>query len=736
MTNLARSTMLVVPVATIAMSLSTLAVAQQPPNTPLASVANEAKQYPDGSRLQQEYEFPNQPLSVPVARNGARSAIIGFAGAAQAQANLPDGFALLPGKTSRIETPSSTPVEPGGTRAAPAAPGAPANPPAINEKFITVHPIAYQGIPLSKGSSSTTIVSGDNRLLVVRKRGLPASVDATKPDVAGEDAVAAARRAAGQAFAGIDPQRIITALEIWVDDQQLGHLSWTFTLNSGSLTDPDVRRFWVSAKDGPRVLHWESEVYHTHHGQVTGNIWATSPQPPPPTSATANRPLADLQVTRNTDNTTQVTAPDGLYGYTTGSGNAQITATLRGLYANVQNQAGSGLQVSGTGAVANPIDLNFGASSEAELAQTSAFYWTSFVHEFAKSVLGPTALSALPVRVNINANCNAFWDGAAINFFRSGGGCPNTAYSDVILHEFGHGIDASIGGILDGGYSEGFGDSVAVLGTRQFCVGRDFFGTGTCLRPANAPGIFWPPPNPEVHDVGRRYAGFTWDLIQQLRQGYSDDEAFSLATRFVLGAAAGNPANIPDAVRLSFVVDAPDGNPAHGSPHFRALAAAADAHHIPRPPDPLVAGGATASSASFPWTPAKTVNTNSNILQTTFHLDRTAAVHISANTSANSPSPVAFRTGFYTDSNANIMWTNSLRSVSLTANQWSNFGSNFGIVLPAGDYTIYWKMWVSGATLTLSGGALSVEGFDASGASLAIAAAGVSEPVTQSASLP
>jgi hypothetical protein len=124
-----------------------------------------------------------------------------------------------------------------------------------------------------------------------------------------------------------------------------------------------------------------------------------------------------------------------------------------------------------------------------------------------------------------------------------------------------------------------------------------------------------------VHDIGRRYAGFAWELIQQLKQDNSDDEAFRLATRLVLGAAAGNPANIPDAVRLSFVVDAPDGNPAHGSPHFRALAAAADSRHIPPPPDPVAGGSATSASATFPWSANKTVNANSVILQVAIHLD-------------------------------------------------------------------------------------------------------------------
>jgi hypothetical protein len=475
------------------------------------------------------------------------------------------------------------------------------------------------------------------------------------------------------------------------------------------------------------VLYWESEIYHTQHGTVTANIWTTSSATGAPTG---NRAVADLQVTRSTDTAHATTGADGRYGYTTGTGNAQITALLQGPFALIQNQAGSNLQVVQSGGTANPIDLNFGASSEFDLAQTTALYWTDFAHELAQPALGPAALKNLPVNTSINATCNAFWNGSSLNFFRAGGGCPNTAYSDVVMHEFGHGVDASNGGIVDGGYSEGFGDSLAILGTRQPCVGRDFFGPGTCLRPATDV-VLWPPPaGDDVHDVGRRYAGFVWELVNQLKKANADDESFQLATRLVLGAAVANPSNIPDAVRLSFVVDAPDGNPAHGSPHFQALAAAADSRHIPRPPDPVAGGAATSASATFPWTPPKTVSTNSVILQATIHLDHPAAVHVTANSSATSTSAHEFQTGFYNDPVPNVVWTNSYRNLFAAANQWTNFSSTAAINLPAGDQTIYWKIWVTGGTLTLSSGSLLVEGFEATGSSFDVTAAIDSPPQT------
>ena len=70
------------------------------------------------------------------------------------------------------------------------------------------------------------------------------------------------------------------------------------------------------------------------------------------------------------------------------------------------------------------------------------------------------------------------------------------------MHEYGHGIDAVKGGIVNGGYSEGFGDAMAVLATRQPCVGRDFFGAGTCLRSASDV-VLWPSPG-DVHTMAGR----------------------------------------------------------------------------------------------------------------------------------------------------------------------------------------------------------------------------------------
>ena len=262
----------------------------------------------------------------------------------------------------------------------------------------------------------------------------------------------------------------------------------------------------------------------------------------------------------------QITGADGRYGYTTPAGSTEIRAKLRGPWFIVNNQSGPGLEAAQTGPAVPPINLNLGAGGDDQLAQDFAFYWANFARELAHTILGPADLPNLPVLTNINQTCNAFWNGSSINFFKAGNGCPNTAYSDVVMHEYGHGIDAVKGGIVNGGYSEGFGDAMAVLATRQPCVGRDFFGAGTCLRSASDV-VLWPSPG-DVHTIGRPYGGFTWELVQQLKQTFSEDEAYAIATRLVLGAAAANPSDIADAVRLSFIVDDNDGNLANGTPAF------------------------------------------------------------------------------------------------------------------------------------------------------------------------
>jgi len=707
-----RSSWIGISTATILATGTVLtANAQKPPAAPLAGSAATVD-YPDGSRSRADYQLIKDGAALPGARAKMPATEIGTLAARESQAKLAEGFTIKPGQTVRVMSQApklsaaKTAAGAGDTRA----------------KLMTLHPVEYRGVPLAKGSDYLSIATEDGRLLATRQRNLPTKVDAVKPTVTDKTAVAAARKAASAKFGKDKITAATPSLEIWVDDAQQGHLAWTVLLSSDSEKAPKAYRYWIAATGEARVLHAENEIYHTHAGTASGTLWSTTPL-----QATVSRPLAELNVTRS--GVTALTGDDGRYAFTSGSGTATLSSSLSGPNSVIQNSAGTVMSVSNSGTPANPIDLNFGAASEFEFAQVTASYWTNVAHRLAGNILLATDLPNLPTRVNINSTCNAYWNGSSINFFRAGGGCPNTAYSDVVLHEYGHGVDARKGGILDGGYSEGFGDAMAILGTRQSCLGRDFFGAGTCLRPATDV-ILWPPaPGEGVHAIGRRYAGFTWELIQQLRNTYSEEEAYRLASELVMAAAAANPANIPEAVYLSFVVDDTDGNLATCSPHFQELAAAADSRNIPRPADCSTGAGSPGSAGHFPWIPAKKVSANSNILEINLHVDEPMEVHISANTSARVASgsaPRKFSTGLYNQPAANVMWTNSLRDVTIQhTNQWVNFSTMIAVSLPAGNHTFYWKIWTSGGDVEFSGGTMFAEGFKPSATAVAGAFAGV-----------
>ncbi|MEO8195416.1 MAG: pre-peptidase C-terminal domain-containing protein, partial [Thermoanaerobaculia bacterium] len=91
--------------------------------------------------------------------------------------------------------------------------------------------------------------------------------------------------------------------------------------------------------------------------------------------------------------------------------------------------------------------------------------------------------ASLTVKVNLNQTCNAYWDGSALNFFKSGGGCANTGeLPGVSLHEWGHGLDSNDGNgsSADNGTGETYGDFSAALFTHASCIGNGFLGSANC----------------------------------------------------------------------------------------------------------------------------------------------------------------------------------------------------------------------------------------------------------------
>ncbi len=552
---------------------------------PNPAICQDANNHPGDVIVTEHFHFFAGGRDLPV--TGNREAVISRLGAATTAApdlgvSLAPGLEIGAGNTVQLSAPPPANRAAGLERSDVA-------------KLVTLRPVSYRGIPLAPGSDIMSVASATGQLLAVRERNLPQSVDGNTPTVDRNAAIRVALDAGRTHAMPANAKAGEPHLEVFVDRSGKGRLAWRVPVSSPTLATPWARDIWIAAIANPVVLADRSTILDAETGHVTATVYSLSPL-----GGTTTVDLSDVFVnkTRGGSASVRETGPDGHYSFgdgAPGGGNSTtIDVSLSGPNSIIESINGNRFSAQTTGTGETPIDVSLNASTPEDLAQTTAFFAVNRARAFVADFLPPHALDRVLTRVNIDGKCNAFWSSGAysLNFFRAGKvalrdgsvlDCPNTAYLDVVMHEYGHAVDTALGGMLDAGYSEGFGDALAILYTRQPCAGRDFFGNGTCLRHADKV-VLWPlPDGVDEHEFAPVYSGFVWSLVTMLQTVYSPDDAFAVAKRLVLGAAAYNPSSVPDAVYGSFVVDDDDGNLTTCSQHFQFLAAAADSRHIPRP---------------------------------------------------------------------------------------------------------------------------------------------------------
>ncbi len=304
----------------------------------------------------------------------------------------------------------------------------------------------------------------------------------------------------------------------------------------------------------------------------------------------------------------------GAYAVTVPAGTA-LTATLSGRAAVIVDQDGA--PVTGTGAaVENGVtDLALATTTEGGLAQTTSYYVVDQVRTFLEQNGADPAAFGAPLQTNTNLNdtCNAYYNPPArdINFFKSGGGCNNSAIDTVIAHEYGHFVDDLYGGIIDGGLSEGWGDLLACLWSQQPVVGFDLF-PGGAIRSCQNDYVYPPGGGDEVHNLGQAWAGFGWDARQNLIAQLGPVDGDALARALILPSFASNSPDIPNSVREAFLRDDDDGDLTNHTPHWDALYAAALHHGLvfaidpdltsPAPVTDLAIASAQATQLGLTWT--------------------------------------------------------------------------------------------------------------------------------------
>lgn len=261
-----------------------------------------------------------------------------------------------------------------------------------------------------------------------------------------------------------------------------------------------------------------------------------------------------------------------------------FTATLTGPHARINDQAAAEATKS--------FDLTGGADeqplywrgNEAPIEQLDAWHYVNKAVARARFITPGLAWydQQLPVNLNLNDTCNAFYDGSSLNFFRAGNGCNNTARMlDVVAHEWGHGFhdNRSIQGINAPEIQEGVADYIAVTLTNDPVLSPQFFTGGGAIRNVEPDRVYPDDFTGEVHDDGLVWGGAWWDLRKELIAKYGYAEGVYVSDVLHSDTLRGGP-SITSAYQDALVADDDDNDITNGTPNSCEINRAFAAHGL------------------------------------------------------------------------------------------------------------------------------------------------------------
>ena len=297
------------------------------------------------------------------------------------------------------------------------------------------------------------------------------------------------------------------------------------------------------------------------------------------------------------------TDADGRFTADLGSSSTgQLVAQLTGPYARVfrddTSRSGSPSNAYLTQTVSGGQNIEIVWDDSNSIAsERNTFYHMNLVRDFSRA-LDPSANNSrldvqIPGLVEINDQCNAFFDGQGVNFFRESNQCGNTGeISSVIHHEMGHGIhiwltQKLIGrGPVNGALKEAIADLTTNLLRDDPRIGVGFMKAEALLNPnggtiRNSDNELRYPENisGQIHTDGMILTGAVWDVREAI--------GLERTARLYHDAMYG----VPDAVALGealadyfiefLVADDDDGDLSNGTPNSEAIIEAFQAHGIP-----------------------------------------------------------------------------------------------------------------------------------------------------------
>ncbi|HVS18010.1 MAG TPA: hypothetical protein VMT18_05370, partial [Planctomycetota bacterium] len=273
-----------------------------------------------------------------------------------------------------------------------------------------------------------------------------------------------------------------------------------------------------------------------------------------------------------------ITDSNGNFTIPGASAPLSVTVSYDGTYCATNNQAQGdySLNVVLNAASGNQILMN-PAAATLVTPEANGFNWVGRMRDWTRAVNPADATSDFLAtsNVNISSTCNAYYDGSSVNYYQAGGGCVNTAYSSVVLHEMGHWLNDRYGsGNGPDGFGEGNADNFSTHILDDPIVGMDFCGVGCHVRDANNNQQFCGDSNPGcwggVHANGEVLMGALWKVRTRLKNSLGAPAGIAASnTLFNAWLNAYNDSEIKSIIELRYLtLDDNDGNINNGTPNY------------------------------------------------------------------------------------------------------------------------------------------------------------------------
>ena len=271
-----------------------------------------------------------------------------------------------------------------------------------------------------------------------------------------------------------------------------------------------------------------------------------------------------------------------------GSSPVDVESTLVGQWFEVNNQAGGDAYLKQEDVVPpGPVNFihNEPNTDEWNRAEVNGYVQANVVRSHALKYnpdYPGLQEKQFPVNVNLNDTCNAFYDYSSINFFKSGGGCANTAFDTIIHHEYGHHL-VQMAGSGQGAYGEGLADTQGVLIFDYPDLALGFWmDCDEYMRTADNDLQY--PCDGEIHYCGQLISGCIWDTRNELKITNPDTYRDIIASLAINSMLLHTGSGIDPSITVDFLVlDDDNGDIYDGTPHYWEIAAGFGAHNMDAP---------------------------------------------------------------------------------------------------------------------------------------------------------